>query len=254
MDNLLIGAISANYKVQDISRWVETSNWNDVDRALMLYNSNNNSDLLEYLHANNIEVICPDFNFFGEPLSTVSTNTGAHTLESSYNLVHNLRFLHISQYLDETNYTKVFTTDVKDVYFNKSPFDRTPEYGIIATGEVIKYNEDQWNMKHLITNLGIFGIELIDKEVFNVGVFGGGMKDVKNICKDIYLLSCGKPLVADQTSFNYLIREAYKDQTILTSINDQFAIHLHVVSTGQINFNLDELSNYTIVHQYDRIK
>ena len=74
-----------------------------------------------------------------------------------------------------------------------------------------------------------------------------------NLCRDIYLLSCGKPLVADQTSFNYLIRNGYRKKTTLTSIQDYFAVHLHVVSTGQIKLDLSKINDYIIVHQYDRL-
>jgi hypothetical protein len=252
-NNLLIGAISGNYTVENIKRWVETSEWEDVDRVLLVYNQQDNPKLLTYLQENKIGVIIPNFDFFGQPLTTVNTNTGNMTPETSYTLVHNLRFFHISQYLEQVDYTKVFTTDVKDVYFNKSPFEKTPESGIVATGEVIRYSEDEWNTRHAITNLGLFGYNLLEEEVYNVGVFGGGKEDVKSLCRDIYLLSCGKPLVADQTSFNYLIRNSYKDKTTLTSIGDYFAIHLHVVANGKVKFDLDNINKYTIVHQYDRL-
>lgn len=253
MNNLLIGAISGNYKVEDIRRWVETSEWVNVDRILLVYNQQDNPELLKYLKEKKVGVITPDFDFLGQPLSNVFTNTGTTTLETSFNLVHNLRFFHIAQYLQQVDYLKVFTTDVKDVYFNASPFDRTPETGIVATGEVIRYSEDSWNTQHIITNLGLFGYSILEEEVYNVGVFGGGRVDVMNLCRDIYLLSCGKPLVADQTSFNYLIRNSYREKTTFTSIKDYFAVHLHVVSTGQIKFDLAEMDKYIIIHQYDRL-
>jgi hypothetical protein len=253
VNNLLIGAISGNYTVENIKRWVQTSEWVDVDRVLLVYNQQDNPELLTYLQQNKVGVIVPSFDFFGQPLTTVNTDTGNITSETSYSLVHNLRFFHISQYLEQVDYVKVFTTDVKDVYFNKSPFDKTPESGIVATGEVIRYSEDQWNTRHAITNLGLFGYSLLEEEVCNVGVFGGGREDVMSMCRDIYLLSCGKPLVADQTSFNYLIRNSYKDKTTFTSIGDNFAVHLHVVSTGQVELDLTKLNHYIIVHQYDRL-
>lgn len=252
--NLLIGAISGNYSISDIKKWVETSEkWEDVDRVLLVYNHQDNPELLTYLQQNNIGVVVPSFDFFGQPLTTILTDTGRTTPENSYTLVHNLRFFHISQYLEQVDYVKVFTTDVKDVYFNNSPFDKTPQSGLVVTGEVIRYFEDEWNTRHLITNLGLFGYQLLEEEVCNVGVFGGGREDVMSLCRDIYLLSCGKPLVADQTSFNYLIRNTYRTKTTLTSIEDYFAVHLHVVSTGQVELDLTKLNNYIIVHQYDRL-
>jgi hypothetical protein len=251
--NILLGAISGNYKPSDIERWVRTSKWDGVDRVLFVYNHKENPDLVAFLKQEGITAVLPDFDFFGNITSEFTTNTGTMTVESSYSLVHNLRFFHIYQFLKDSSYEKVFMTDVKDVYFNKSPFLQLPTQGILATGEVIKYSEDPWNTRHLLTNLGLFGHALLDEEVLNVGVFGGGLKDVTDICRDIYLLSCGKPLVADQTSFNYLIRNGYADKTVVTSINDEFAVHLHVVSTGQVKFDINKLQNYTIVHQYDRL-
>lgn len=253
MKNVLIGAVSGNYEPTDIRRWVETSDWDGVDRVLFVYNHEENLDLINYIKEKGIIVVLPDFDFFGNESPKFTTNTGTMTVESSYSLVHNMRFFHIHQFLKDSVYEKVFMTDVKDIYFNKSPFDRVPTQGIIATGEVIKYSEDAWNTRHLLTNLGLFGHTLLDQEVLNVGVFGGGLLDVTNLCRDIYLISCGKPLVADQTSFNYLIRNTYVSRATITSIDAEFAVHLHVVSTGQVKFDISKLQNYTIVHQYDRI-
>lgn len=252
--NLLIGAISGNYSISDISPWVETSNFEGVDRVLLLYNKGQNQDLVEYLLKNNIKIIYPDFDFYNNKIKSFLSNTGEVNIYNSYLLIHNIRFLHISLYLEEVNYKKIFLTDVKDVIFNKSPFDYIPESGLIATSECIKYNEHDWNFEHLYTNLGILGNTIINEEVLNVGVFGGSLQDVKSLCRDIYLLSCGKPKVADQTSFNYLIRTLYKDRTNITDISDKFTIHLHVVNEGKVQFNLNKINEYIVIHQYDRVK
>lgn len=251
-NNLLIGAISSNYSVKDIENWVKTSNFENTDRVLYLYNGDGNSPLLSYLTENDIDVYLPQVNFFGESQDEFLTDTGRVTPESSYNLVHNVRFLHIANFLRNTTYEKVFITDVKDVIFTQSPFSRVPKEGIIATGEVIKYKDHAWNLEHLYTNLGFLGLDLVEEEVLNVGVFGGGKKDVESICKEIYLMSCGKFKVADQTSFNYITRNSYKHKTIFTTLEDKFAIHLHVIKEGVVNFDLNTLKDYTVIHQYDR--
>lgn len=250
--NLLIGAISGNYSVADIKNWVQTSKFIDTDRVLYLYNGDSNSPLVSYLAENNVDVYLPQINFFGESQDEFLTDTGRVTPESSYNLVHNARFLHIANFLRDMQYEKVFITDVKDVMFTQSPFPRVPSEGIIATGEVIKYRDHAWNLDHLYTNLGFLGFDLVEQEVLNVGVFGGGAGDVKALCKDIYLMSCGKFKVADQTSFNYLTRSSYKHKTTFTSLEDKFAIHLHVIKEGVVKFDLNNLKDYTIIHQYDR--
>lgn len=250
--NLLIGAISANYSVNDISDWVETSNFENTERVLLLYNNINN-ELIAYLNKNKVTIFTPHFDFWSNEKTLFETNTGNNTLENSYNLIHNLRFFHIWYFLqnNENLWDNIIITDVKDVYFNSNPFDNLEDNKLTATSEIIRYNDEQWNKEHLITNLGIIGYNLLlNKPVYNVGVFGGNAKLIQDICADIYLLSVGKPKVADQTSFNYLIQTKYKD---VTNFTEDLAIHLHVVNAGLVNISLDKIPSYKIVHQYDRI-
>lgn len=253
MKNLIIGAISGNYKVSDIQKWVETSNSIECDRVLLLYN-NSNIDIISYLKENKVEVILPEHNLYGEIMDEFLTDTGKMDIETSYSLVHNIRFFHIWQFLNDSNYEKVLITDVRDVYFNRDPFNQIPHNMLIASSEVVKYKDEDWNKRHLFVNLGGIGLDvLLDKEVYNVGVFGGDNHYVKNICRDIYLMSVGKKLVADQTSFNYLIQTSYKDDVMFTDLNDKFGIHLHVIASGHVKFDINKINEYTIVHQYDRL-
>lgn len=252
-NNLLIGAISGNYQISDISTWVETSNFENVNRTLLIYNLEDNPSLIEYLNNNNIECIVPNFDYWGQHINRFETNTGKVTLENSYNLIHNIRFYHIWSYLLDNNFDNVLITDVKDVYFNSNPFDyhEFKNNVIITTSEKIKYNEEAWNNEHLFYILGQIGYnELKDHYVYNVGAFGGKSNLIKDICKDIYLLSVGKLKVADQISFNYLIQTSYNDKVIHTT---DLAAHLHVVNAGLVSFDFNTIKTYPIVHQYDRI-
>jgi len=252
MKNLLIGAISGNYRLQDIRVWVESSKFEGVERVLLLYNSTTD-DLGQYLREHSVDVVVPDFDFWGEHTNTIPTDTGTMSLDTSYNLVHNLRFLHIWNFLESNTYEKVLITDVKDVCFNSNPFNKLDSKTLTATSEVILYQEEDWNRTHLHYNLGVIGLsKLLDKPVYNVGVFGGSYRLVKDICADIYLLSCGKYKVADQTSFNYLIHTKYKDVTNFTSLEHNLAVHLHVIKAGLVPFDLHTLAQYSIIHQYDR--
>jgi len=255
MANLLIGAISGNYNVDDVRRWLESSDSFDIHRVLFLYNDEN-SDLKNYLLSKNVTVIVPSHNSYNQEVQKFETNTGKMTISNSYELIHNVRFYHVWQYLSEygNDFQKVLITDVRDVYFNEDPFQKIPSDKIIVSSEVIKYEEEKWNERHLYNNLTMIGYEkLISKEVYNVGVFGGNSQMVKDICADIYLMSVGKPLVADQTSFNYLIQTSHKDKVVFTDLKDKFAVHLHVVANGMIPFDLSTLQEYLIVHQYDRL-
>lgn len=254
MENLLIGAISGNYKITDINRWVDSSNNINCKRILLLYNNHFNLEIVPYLNKNGVEVIVPEHNMYGENIQEFPTNTGTMDIQTSYELVHNMRFFHIWQILNESQYDKVLITDVRDVYFNKDPFTDIPHNMLIASSEVVKYENEEWNKRHLFVNLGGIGMDvLMDKEVHNVGVFGGAAHYVKNICRDIYLMSIGKRLVADQTSFNYLIQTSYKDDVMFTDLNDNFAVHLDVISKGFVPFDIRNINNYAIVHQYDRL-
>jgi hypothetical protein len=197
----------------------------------------------------------PSFDFWGRSVDTFLSDTGKSNLQTSYELIHNIRFLHIWTLLQQSSYEKVLITDVRDVYFNRDPFQQLHTDKITATSEEIIYNTHQWNIQHLHDNLGLIGdILLADKSVYNVGVFGGSALLVEQLCADIYLLSVGKTKVADQTSFNYLINTRYKDVTEFTGLSDKFAVHLHVINEGAVPFDLHTIPDYTIVHQYDRLK
>lgn len=254
MKNLLIGAISGNYQAKNLENWVKTSNWKDCERVLLYYNTSNN-DISDYLKENNIGVIQPDFDFWGQKKTTYNFDTGKCDLSTSYDLIHNIRFYHIWNYLENSSYNKILITDVKDVYFNRNPFDQISNEGITASSEEITYESEDWNKTHLHYNLGLIGMsKLLNKNVYNVGVFGGSHELIKQMCADIYLMSIGKHKVADQTSFNYLIQTKYQKSTTFTGLKDNFAVHLHVINAGLVEFNLSSMSDYSIIHQYDRLK
>lgn len=255
MKNLLIGAISANYAPTDIERWVTTSQWENCERVLLVYNvKDQHSPLLSYLKEHNVSVLQPAFDFWGNEIHQYEHHTGVCNLDNSYNLIHNIRFFHIWNYLESEAYDKVLITDVRDVYFNRNPFSQIPSDKLIATSEEILYKNESWNQTHIHYNLGVIGLSvLLDSIVYNVGVFGGPAQLVKEMAADIYLLSVGKHKVADQTSFNYLIQTKYKHITEFSNLSDKFAAHLHVVNAGLVSFDYKTAKQYAILHQYDRI-
>lgn len=260
MDNILIGAISGNYSIDKIRNWVESSNYNreNFKRVLIIFNPQDNTELQGYCESNNIEVLYPTYDFWGQPKEWFEHHTGKANLLSTYELIHNIRFFYINQFLSNHSQDgdKVIITDVSDVRFNpdKFPFDFIPNDKLVATSEIIKYKEHQWNYEHLVHNLGMLGLAIENEEVLNVGVFGGPTNLVKNLSRDIYLMSVGKPKVADQTSFNFLARTTYSDKFIFSDLKDKFAVHCHVINEGAVEFDLNTLEDYTIIHQYDRLK
>lgn len=256
MKSLLIGAVSANYKPSDVRRWIETSRgWDGCERILLMYNGESNPDLANYIRQNDIRVIVPTDDVWGRENVTFEPDTGKCNVQSSYTLVHNIRFYHIWKLLSEETFDKVLITDVRDVYFNRNPFPQMDDEKLTVTSEEITYSSEAWNRDHLHYNTGIIGLtQNLDKQVYNVGVFGGPASLVRRICADVYLISAGKHYVADQTSFNYLIHsESYRDKVKFTGLTDEFAVHLHVVNAGLVQFDYRNQSKYAVVHQWDRI-
>jgi hypothetical protein len=139
--NLLIGAISGNYTPEDLKNWVETSNFDNCERVLLLYNPSNNG-IEEYLKDNNINIIHPNFDFWGNEKFIFNYNTGECNFNTSYELIHNIRFFHIHNFLQNNVYNKVLITDVKDVYFNNNPFDSLDSILLTATSEEIIYKNE----------------------------------------------------------------------------------------------------------------
>ena len=258
--NILIGAISGNYKVGKIKTWVETSAYvrEGYKRVLIIFNRQDNTELVQYCSANKIETIFPSYDFWGQPKEWFEHHTAKADLMSSYELIHNTIYLYINRYLDEfaKEEDRVIVTDVSDVKFNlsKFPFNFIKSNKLVGTSEMIKYKDHQWNYQHLIHNLGVLGLKIEEEEVLNVGVFGGPANLVKDLARDIYLMSVGKPKVADQTSFNFLARTTWKDRFNFSTLQDMFAVHCHVINEGHVKFDLNTLEQYSIIHQYDRLK
>lgn len=257
--NILMGAVSGNYSINDINRWILSAKKvlsEDDKIVLLLYNSTKDSDLFKFLIQNNIEVLQPDFDFYGVIVDRFETNTGTTTQHNSANLVHNIRFLHSWIYLKEVECEYVLMTDVKDVYFNRNPFTwikANSTNNIITSSEAIKYKDHAWNMEHLYHTFGLVSSIMQDNDVYNVGVVAGKRENMMSLFLDIYLNALSKVKVADQTSFNYLINNTYKSQVQFTNLKDYWAVHLHVINEGHVKFNLEDIEKYTIVHQYDRL-
>lgn len=258
MDNYLVGSISGNYTPENLNTWIETSNrFDNVERVLFLYNDTN-PELKEFCTNKGITVVVPDFDFYGNRLSHFIANSGDLTTDNAHRMVHHIRFLHYSFFLkDLDENAKVLLTDINDVKFNSNPFEHDvfiSNSGIIATSEEITFENENWNFDCLKATFGIFSFGDIKEKTINcAGVIGGNAGILSKLCADVYLLCIGKSRNADQVAFNYLINGSYNNHTTFSNINDNFAIHLHVIAHKLVPFDLSKLNNYSIIHQYDRL-
>jgi len=256
MRYILIGAISGNYTTDNLTNWVETSNYPDIERILFYYNPTNN-EIFDFCKQNNISIITPDFDLYGQDTPEFLANSGLLTVENSPLLIHHIRFLHWWYFLkDLSDDDLVILTDVNDIIFNSNPFIKLSSFnhdGIVASSEEVTHDQEKWNLQNFWTTFGIITEDFKNKNIYNAGTISGTAKIVSDLCRDIYLLSINKPRNADQAAYNYLIQTSYKPYTKFTDIHDNWGIHLHVVNVGLVLFDLNNIKNYTIIHQYDRI-
>lgn len=187
--------------------------------------------------------------------------------------VHVLRFLSIYDYLKDNwfDYEYVVTTDVKDVYFQADPFKKLQGKKLVVASEGLKYKDEPWGDNNLKQAYGPYVYELFkDKEIFNVGTFGGESEYVKDMVFHIFTNGINRPIpIVDQAVFNVLIN-TQPFANIIDYTNDwaaelgtimdpskieQFRPNLLVVEPFFENGLLKDYKDhiFPIVHQYDRV-
>jgi hypothetical protein len=175
----------------------------------------------------------------------------------------------------------VVTTDVKDVYFQWSPFKWMTDslqnlgmYQLVSGSEGLKYKDEPWGNENLMQAYGPYVHELFkDKEIYNVGVLGGTAEYVKDLVFNIFTNAINRPIaICDQAVFNVLINtQPYFDVMFFAwnrhawacqagtmadpSKIEQFRPHLledEPIFDNGVVWTADR-EMYCIVHQYDRV-
>ena len=197
--------------------------------------------------------------------------------------IHVLRFLAIYEYLRKNweQYRYVVTTDVKDVFFQYSPFKWMKDflldlgaYELVAGSEGLKYKDESWGNENLMQAYGPYVHEIFkDNTIYNVGVLGGGAEYMKDLVFNIFTNAINRPIpICDQAVFNVLINtQPYKDKIYLAQNKHAWACQAGtMVDPSKIAqfrpYLLEEepmfdngvvwtadREMYCIVHQYDRV-
>jgi hypothetical protein len=192
--------------------------------------------------------------------------------------IHVLRFLSIYDYLQATwtNYRYVVTTDVKDVYFQSNPFDYFTDYvknKLVVASEGLAYKDEPWGDDNLKQAYGQYVYDLFkDKEIFNVGTFGGEAEYVKDMVFHIFTNGINRPIpICDQAVFNVLIHTQPFADVIHYSSDwacelgtvmdpskiDYFRPNLKfsepIWKDGLVKVPPMGIRPFAIVHQYDRV-
>jgi hypothetical protein len=256
-NNLIVGAISGNYTVEEVAPWVKSINsWRSKKNSvcevvLLLYNfeSENGKQLSEFLSKEKVGVFTPTSDMYNNPVNLYETHTGRITKDNAHILVHNIRFFDLWKLLTNKSYEKVLITDVKDLVVIKNPFTRELKKQIVVSSEMIVYKDHHWNKQHILHTLGVASYYMLEEEIYNVGC----IESLRDLSLEIYLIAKNVDKVADQTAFNFLIQTSYKDKVHFSRLDEKWGVHLHVVGEGYIPFDYNTLEDYTIIHQYDRI-
>jgi|GEM_PF-534513 hypothetical protein len=196
------------------------------------------------------------------------------------------RFWDISEYLrlHWREYDRVITTDVKDVYFQKNPFDflerhcigRKGHKQLIVGSECLSYKNEPWNNGNLLGTYGAQVYELFkENEIFNSGVLAGSSEYIKDLAFNIYVNAVERPKCdrsLDQAVLNVLAQtQPFKDSiyfarqyegwccnaatTADPTKFEAYGPHLMesrpVYRDGKVYSSRGDL--FFVVHQYDRV-
>lgn len=258
MKNLIIGGYT-NYGINQLKPWVMSALEVAGDNTdIVLIAGNTSQDTVDWLIKQGVFVV---------PMKMVQ-NVPPHVL----------RFLSIYDYLHSNwrKYQYVVTTDVKDVFFQCSPFDimkdmHKLECKLVIASEGLKYKDESWGDENLKQAYGPYVYEQFkDNEIFNVGTFGGESEYVKDMVFNIFTNAINRPIpVCDQAVFNVLINtQPFKDSVLETnhwacesgtvadpSKIDRFRPNLlceePMFDNGIVWTHDREM--FSIVHQYDRV-
>lgn len=255
--DLIIGAFSNYDEYQVLKPWVQSIHDTGFRGDIVLIAVDAPKPLIDTLSENGVIVI---------PVT-----------KQNDMMIHMLRFVYIYDYLNKHvgEYRNVVSTDVRDVIFQKNPFDHyLMGSDIIASSEAILIKDEPWNRDNIIKNYGEYFYNSVkDKQVYNVGILAGTADHVCDLCFHIYQMSLGRPdWVADQAAYNVLIaHNPWKEFVYKAGLSEAWAINAHVTNKpdqmeqfspflleGRPRMEDGLVVNeagvpFTIVHQYDRV-
>lgn len=255
--NLIIGGFT-NYGINELKPWVLSAKEVSSDNTdVVLVYGKTSQETLDWLKSQ--KVICV-------PMIEVPSVP-----------IHVLRFLSIYEFLHQNNsYQYVVTTDVKDVYFQSDPFPRV-QYAkesmgcnLTVASEGLKYKDEPWSNQNLYQAYGSYVYDKFkDKEIFNVGTFGGISEYVKDMVFHIFINGINRQIsIVDQAVFNVTIYTQPFMDTCYATYNwaaelgttmdpskiEKFRSNLlcsePVFELGKLKYN-EQI--FPIVHQYDRV-
>ena len=207
--DLIIGGASG-YKYDDVKYWINSIKKSGFEGDIVLVVTNIALKELEKIAEKGVQILT-----YGQK------DANGNYSSNSQMPPHVERFFHIWNFLNTTKeeYDYVITTDVRDVVFQKNPFDflRNDVYlEFVAAGEGLAYKDEPWGNNNYLQAFGPFFHNLIkDKEIYNVGVMAGEMHLVRDMLLMILQLSINRPIpIVDQAVYNFILNtDVFKKHT-----------------------------------------
>jgi len=270
-DDMVIGAISG-YNYEDIEPFVESLERSGYDghKALLVYVGS--KELIDKLEDKG-------WILFGHQKDEEGGVT--YQNKDTFNICVD-RFYHYWAFLkDQKDLRYVLSCDVKDVIFQRNPFDE--ETGlpsilrshILCSGEGLKYKDEEWGWNNINLSFGPqISEEMADREIVNAGVIAGWHHSMMDLFLHTFLVSRGAPYHVpggggpDQAAYN-LVSRLFQRQDALEE--DAWACQAGTTADPRKIENFrpklldpepvwdgEKVLNskgepYTIVHQYDRV-
>lgn len=220
--NLVIGAVN-NYTYDQIKPWLHSlrKSGYDGDVAVIAYNMN--KETIAKLEAENVII------------SGMKLEDGNLVYDQKASVVVE-RFGHLWNLLNKTDHEMIVATDVRDVIFQRNPFDwlETRQAPDLVVGvENLVYRDEPWNVNNMTLCYGKTIFEMMQNEpIICAGVIAGWRPVIADLCLQIFLTCGGIPHHVpggggpDQAALNILMKSRiYTSHTLQTNANDDFILH-----------------------------
>lgn len=279
MKNLLIGG-SDLYDWSKVKTWANSARdaGHNGDIVILAYRIKNQDEYLEEARKLDIDVYQIDYDQYGQPIK--------HHDKGRDTQSHQMRFFHMWQYLMENHdYKYVISTDIRDVYFQRNPFEFLNEMlpdiytdpfehfipKLIASAEGMKYEDEPWGLDNMFRGFGPIVTEYAKPwPIFNVGVMAGPPTMMRDMFFKIYNMTVGRYIPSDQSAYNIFVNMTDKDN-FFTATHDagwvcqcgtaldpekshyipKFQGPRPSIIDGRVYTSYGE--EYYIVHQWDRV-
>lgn len=259
MKNLLLGAFD-RYDYSKVQYWINSFREVNTEADVVVIAGICAPETVTELHKHNVTVI---------------------PVGRSHIPIQTERFLHYWNFLkDHTkDYEFVLHTDMKDVIFQRDPFQQMREdedgSSIFSTTECLAYQYEDWGKQNFLDTFPPYFYEHWKNwEILNVGVIGGRPIEICDLFLQIYLGSLNRPVaICEQAVYNMIMFST--PWMYLNSdwpMNSGFCCNLGTVMDpskmhrfrpflteaepyvdGGVVMVANDDFRFAIVHQYDRV-